>query len=227
MLCLKNIDFDLIDFSEAPCHSNPNFALVHFRLFPPAWRHMCPYIPKQSPSSLYAPLLDTDYWSRNCWTIAAMVHCIIYGCNNTSTGSTGSFHALPKDPALRNAWLEKISRVGKKWEEARADTRGSGSDDRVCSDHFLDTDFTVPRELAAQLGYKRHSLKPDAVPSQKMRGPNDKPPSPKRRRTAAVKLKFKRTRFCLLYLPPVLFLFYLWGETSTKYLNITDHICFS
>ena len=163
-----------------------------------------------------------------------MVHCIVYGCNNTSKkGSTftGSFHALPKDPALRNAWLEKISRVGKKWEKARADTRGSGSDDRVCSDHFLDTDFTVPRELAAQLGYKRHALKPDAVPSQKMRGPDDKPPSPKRRRTAAVKLKFKRVRSCLLNLPPdlppVLFLFYLWGETSTKSLNIINHICFS
>ena len=107
-------------------------------------------------------------------------------------------------------------------------TRGSGSDDRVCSNHFLDMDFTVPRELATQLGYRRHSLKPDAVPSQQMRGPDDYPPSPKWWQTAAVKLKFAWVWSCLLnlppYLPPVLFLFYSWGETSTKNLNAMDHM---
>ena len=88
---------------------------------------------------------------------------------------------------------------GEEMGESTADPRGSRSDDRVCVDHFLDMDFTIPRELSTQLGYKRHSLKPDAVLSQKMGGPDEESPSPKRQQTAAVKLKIKWMQSCLLF----------------------------
>ena len=124
------------------------------------------------------------------------MHCIVVGClHNNKKGHknffAGSFFALPKDTTLRKAWLNKIGRVDPQWtaKHGRKGEMGSGKNDRVCSAHFVDDDYTMHPELARKAGYKTISLKADAVPSQNMgRREDDTPTNPsKRLRMAVVK----------------------------------------
>lgn len=72
-----------------------------------------------------------------------MVHCCISGCNNSSADNADiSFHAFPRDDAIRSIWLERIGNpvlIRKKYTALK--------NYRVCSAHFsLDQFRTADRK---------------------------------------------------------------------------------
>ncbi len=84
--------------------------------------------------------------------------CVAYGCTNRDTAecrSTGvTFHRIPLNPERHKVWLRALRR--KDWSP------GPMNDSyRVCSDHFLDSDYKSSSDSS---NGPRH-LKSDAVPS--------------------------------------------------------------
>ncbi|XP_033725364.1 uncharacterized protein LOC117315325 [Pecten maximus] len=78
-------------------------------------------------------------------------YCCVPGCK-----SDGSGHTFPSDPNLKRLWRVAIRRVDEKtkglWEP--------GKHSKVCSEHFLDSDYVQQTLLG-----ERKRLKPNAVPS--------------------------------------------------------------
>ena len=85
-----------------------------------------------------------------------MVHCCVPGCTNYSaTTENVSYHKIPKDPSLKNAWIACL----------RRDNLPPLENSYVCSDHFEKECFESNlREQLTGQKYKR-KLKRDAVPS--------------------------------------------------------------
>ncbi|KXJ29340.1 uncharacterized protein LOC110249334 [Exaiptasia diaphana] len=78
-----------------------------------------------------------------------MVHCCcVRDCNNNSTVTGLSFHKFPDDPSLAKIWTIKIKRNHPK------DSFKVGEHTKVCSEHFLETDFinsfSTKRRLQAE-----------------------------------------------------------------------------
>ena len=84
-----------------------------------------------------------------------MPHCMVPECTNNSRKTVGiSYHRIPKEKGLREAWLARIRRVNPH------DINNSC----VCSAHFTPDCFERTLDLVP--GYqKRPKLKSDAVPS--------------------------------------------------------------
>lgn len=60
-------------------------------------------------------------------------YCVAFGCNNKwEKDSKISFHRLPKDPLLKNRWIQNIKREGKLPKDENF---------LVCSAHFEKTCF--------------------------------------------------------------------------------------
>ena len=117
-----------------------------------------------------ASLFDTD---------SSMVYCVVVGCSNRTNDRKdkpkfeGSFHQLPEDPHVRRLWIKRINRQDHEWLKFLAGDKtadGSTAKRHVCSQHFIESDFIVPNEIAVRMGFKpgRRSLMPDAVPSLHM-----------------------------------------------------------
>lgn len=92
-----------------------------------------------------------------------MPSCVVRGCKNRVRVSADrepavTFHRLPTEQAKRKAWLHACKR-----EEV-------GTNARVCSDHFHESDFE--RDLRAELlnSKPKKLLKPNVVPSCKLPG---------------------------------------------------------
>ena len=101
-----------------------------------------------------------------------MPHCMVPECTNNSRKTVGiSYHRIPKEKGLREAWLARIRRVNPQ------DINNSC----VCSAHFTPDCFERTLDLVS--GYqKRPKLKSDAVPSIFPRSKPEKSRSTGRRR---------------------------------------------
>ncbi|GBM33454.1 hypothetical protein AVEN_55780-1 [Araneus ventricosus] len=95
-----------------------------------------------------------------------MVGCAVAACHNhhRTTRSKGiTYHSFPRDPKLAKIWVIK---------SRRKDTLNIGHG-RVCSDHFLPTDYEDDMKNRL-LGLKeRKILKRGAVPSLKLSSCDD------------------------------------------------------
>ncbi|XP_077367060.1 uncharacterized protein LOC144010562 isoform X2 [Festucalex cinctus] len=90
-----------------------------------------------------------------------MVYCVAVGCTN-GQGSGKSFFSFPKEKQLRDRWIRKVSRQGRKRGELWSPTKHS----KLCGDHFEPACFS--KDLAENIGYTgvvRPRLKTDAVPT--------------------------------------------------------------
>jgi uncharacterized protein YnzC (UPF0291/DUF896 family) len=101
-----------------------------------------------------------------------MRYCMVPECTNHSRKTVGiSYHEIPKEKNLREAWLARIRRVHKR------DINHSC----ICSAHFTPDFFERTLDLVP--GYqKRPKLKPDAVSSIFPRSKAEKPRNTVRRR---------------------------------------------
>ena len=85
-----------------------------------------------------------------------MVHCLAFGCKNKNEAySRGvSFFRLPKDVALRRAWLARCR---------LRDTPSDSDNVQLCSEHLALDCFV--RVLRSELGFKKAKprLKADAM----------------------------------------------------------------
>ena len=84
--------------------------------------------------------------------------CAVAVCPNPKTRDGFMYHTFPKVEAIREVWISKCKRL----DEFNPSTS------RVCSNHFLPSDYKrdLPNEL---LGLPpRKVLKPDAIPSQNL-----------------------------------------------------------
>lgn len=97
--------------------------------------------------------------------------CVAVSCNSgyassssssTTSGFKVTFHRFPKDTILRRKWLSRLSR----------ENFTPSSHSRLCSRHFVDSDFMTcrndsnrSRSSAKSATPKRRLLKSDAVPS--------------------------------------------------------------
>lgn len=97
-------------------------------------------------------------------------HCVVYKCHATNTNSDRSFHKIPHEPRLKQAWLGRIRRDGFK-------PNGSSS---VCSYHFSPDDFAAPRNDTPPQ-FRKRKLKQHAVPSHNLTGEEEDTREPKRR----------------------------------------------
>ena len=84
-----------------------------------------------------------------------MGYCAVYGCT-TADGCGRSLHGFPKCKTVRLAWIAAVRR--RKFQPTKFS--------RICSAHFTPSAFTMDRELAKQCGYKKSTLRPDAVPTE-------------------------------------------------------------
>ncbi|XP_035227907.1 THAP domain-containing protein 2-like [Stegodyphus dumicola] len=58
--------------------------------------------------------------------------CVAFGCTNRRIAGSGiTFHRIPKDPMLREAWIQAIRR--KDWNPS--------ANAFLCSEHFKEEDF--------------------------------------------------------------------------------------
>ena len=82
--------------------------------------------------------------------------CAIPGCSYVSQteGEDKGFHIFPSDPVRKEKWLAAI-------RAARGDNYSPCSGARLCSDHFLPTDYH-PKKLNQKLKW---NLRRDAIPS--------------------------------------------------------------
>ena len=86
--------------------------------------------------------------------------CAVYQCSATvATNKDRSFHQIPKDPKLREAWVKKIR---------REDFVPSASS-YVCSFHFGEEDFSKGNPNTP-LEFQKKSLKKLAIPMWNLRG---------------------------------------------------------
>ena len=108
-----------------------------------------------------------------------MPHCMVPECTNNSRTAQGvSYHRIPRDISLRQAWMARIRRVNPR----------NISHSFVCSAHFTPDCFeeTLPNLVA---DYRRRPrLKPNSVPSV---FPRSKPETP---RTTGRKREQMRTK---------------------------------
>ncbi|XP_064215744.1 THAP domain-containing protein 5 isoform X2 [Tribolium castaneum] len=95
--------------------------------------------------------------------------CCAYGCTQRATKKGVTFHAFPRDPALRKKWVIAINR----------DNFVPTENSRICGKHFQDSDYII------QIGKKR--LENDAVPSVFDFSNHYKKPANKKRKTRARK----------------------------------------
>ena len=79
-----------------------------------------------------------------------MPHCMVPGCTNSSRKTTGiTYHRVPKDERLRQAWMARIRRANPRNLENSC----------VCAEHFTPDCFE-------EHGYQsRARLRPNSVPS--------------------------------------------------------------
>ena len=91
----------------------------------------------------------------------------------------GSFHAFPENEHLRKQWIGRINRKHYTWTKTH----------RVCSDHFLPSDFVISHEAAKNLGYQpgKFQLKENVVPSIKLKGDANWQGSKERRSLAVMR----------------------------------------
>ncbi|XP_035224594.1 THAP domain-containing protein 6-like [Stegodyphus dumicola] len=76
--------------------------------------------------------------------------CVAFGCTNRRIAGSGiTFHRIPKDPTLREAWIQAIRR--KDWNPS--------ANAFLCSEHFKEEDFN--KRYASHLC----TLKKGVVPS--------------------------------------------------------------
>ena len=85
--------------------------------------------------------------------------CVAYGCCNTSLIDGISVFHFPKDPTLRNSWIQHVERTRDGWN-------GPTMNSVVCSEHFSKNSFEDQDVLCKSLGLKaKRRLKKDAVPT--------------------------------------------------------------
>ena len=87
-----------------------------------------------------------------------MVICAVATCNARSGRDPVNFFRFPQNKELRHAWIFKCRR--KNFCPSKYA--------RVCSQHFVESDFAISQSFASSVGYgnKLHMrLKPDAIPS--------------------------------------------------------------
>lgn len=111
-----------------------------------------------------------------------MPHCMVPGCTNNSRNAKGvSYHRIPRDSRLRQAWMARIRRVNPR----------NVDHSFVCSSHFTPDCF---EETLANLipGYKRRArLKPNSVPSI---FPHSKPETPRTTGQKREQIRTKRAK---------------------------------
>ena len=98
-----------------------------------------------------------------------MVHsCSAFGCQNRDIGASDiRFHSFPtRDPELRRKWIQAVRRVN----------FNPTSADKLCSEHFLPSDYRQESHLERKL------LKNGAVPSIFPAFPSHLQPPAKKRR---------------------------------------------
>ncbi len=87
-----------------------------------------------------------------------MVYCKAWGCKNKA-GQGVHFHTFPKDPGLLKQWVIKINRADFGIKDVKKSSR-------LCSDHFLPSDYECSPELMKSFGLKPiPTLNKNAVPS--------------------------------------------------------------
>ena len=88
-----------------------------------------------------------------------MVYCIASGCTSDSCRNTGfHFFSFPKVEKLQKVWVDKLQRKNYVWKSTH----------RICSAHFVESDYERSPVAMASLGYKykvQPRLKDSAVPS--------------------------------------------------------------
>ncbi|XP_061536930.1 uncharacterized protein LOC133404746 isoform X1 [Phycodurus eques] len=100
-------------------------------------------------------------WFVVCFSDFAMVYCVAVGCTNGS-GSGKSFFGFPNEKGIRDQWIRKVNRQGKKRGQLWVPSKHS----KLCGDHFEPACFE--KDLAESIGYTgvvRQRLKPAAVPT--------------------------------------------------------------
>ena len=96
-----------------------------------------------------------------------MPYCCAPECtNHPQKDEEVSFHRIPKDITMRNAWIARLRRGN--------DLNPKGS--RVCSDHFTEDCFEINHTEQVTGERKRRVLKKDAIPSLFAFGPASKQP---------------------------------------------------
>ena len=96
-----------------------------------------------------------------------MVHCVAYGCTNSSKKKKGKnigrkkvhFFNFPQNKQMRDIWIKLLRREGYEWKPGH----------RLCSDHFEWSQFEQNPEEMAQLSQTEEikfkaMLKKDAIP---------------------------------------------------------------
>lgn len=88
------------------------------------------------------------------------MRCAVSSCKNSVVKTKKEnpdvmYHSFPRDPTVRNIWIERAQKEGKLNPRTR----------RICSVHFTKNDYV--RSFQKQLmGYnQKKKLKPDAIPS--------------------------------------------------------------
>ena len=84
----------------------------------------------------------------------SVMMCSVFGCT-TKDGCEWSLHKYPKSALVRSAWIAAAGRNYFKPTKCSV----------ICSRHFSSSAFTMDPELAMQCGFKRATLRPDAVPT--------------------------------------------------------------
>ena len=87
-----------------------------------------------------------------------MKSCVAAVCSNKKSETVSLFN-FPKDPELRQKWIQNVQRTGTEW-------KGPTQNSVVCSEHFESSCFEASYDLATKMGLqKRRKLKPDTVPT--------------------------------------------------------------
>ena len=117
---------------------------------------------------VYQLSISSSLPQKNCLLpyIFTMVYCAAFGCNNDSRYNTSvSYHCFPRDKALQDQWLARISLAD------LVVTKHS----RLCSLHFTPDDYE--RDLRAELTDRKRKgyLKTGAIHSIFSHRPAKKP----------------------------------------------------
>lgn len=93
-----------------------------------------------------------------------MVVCAVLGCNNTpdrkNNEKTLKYHYFPRDAKMCKLW---ISACGNKKEYSLKNSR-------VCSEHFIESDYTL-KDILLNVPMHKRALRKESVPSKKL--PNE------------------------------------------------------
>ena len=98
------------------------------------------------------------------------MYCCIYGCKNDSELHPDKhFHQFPSNKKLKTSWIQRVNRDGFTPSKYTY----------VCSDHFLETDYSKPNP-DTPLQFRRKGLKRGTIPSVNLKGSEEDERVPRR-----------------------------------------------